>query len=380
VYEALIFCISVPRLTQQLFKSEIFIQVGERHFRIHRDIFSTPGDLPNYFSLGFAHFFSTPTEAFPGLEGPGLLRPPSILPPAVPNRNGDIFADLLRILQGYDVHVRDEAHRKELLRDARYFHLKGVEQKLIPCHISYNRFRDRSEIVMRLEDLRQSGVSVTPDADFPASARDGMSASKPATPHSTYGAGNEEPTGFVWYQRPFVDEVSRELIIEIDDAETTQIDVASMRATFHGQTKARITSLFQVIANKMNLPATLPLGLMLMQSGGGVAAQPISPANSGISGDRVSVRITKDAHVELDGEVLHWSSEDENEAEDNQLPRLKGDVELESSHEWIVQRGLWRLRVQSAEHTGRTEVVMCVVKMEACTDERARNGTRGFLS
>jgi hypothetical protein len=370
-------------LTQLLFKSEIFIQVGERHFQIPRETFSTPGDLPNYFSLGFAHFFSTPNEAFPGLDGQSLLRPPSILPPSVPNRDGDIFADLLRILQGYDVNVRDEAHRRELLRDARYFHLKGVEQKLLPYSISYNQFRDKTEITMRLEDLRQSGVSVTSDPDSPSTTRDALSASKPATPHSTYGGTDGPgPAGWVSYQRPFVDEEAYELIVETSDAESTLVDVSSMRATFHGRTKARITSLFQVIANKMNLPATMPLGLMMMQSGGGVAAQPVSPANSGVSGDRVRVRMGVDASVELDGEVLEWEEVDgdEDEVDEDELPKIKGEKGEITPNDWVVRKALWRLRVESAEDTGRTEVVMCVVKMEAYSDERARNANRGFLS
>ena len=45
-----------------------------------------------------------------------------------------------------------------------------------------------------------------------------------------------------------------------------------MRASFADQTKARVASLFQVIANKMGLPATTqPLGLMMVERGGGIA-------------------------------------------------------------------------------------------------------------
>jgi hypothetical protein len=171
-------------LTQQLFKSEIFIQVGDRHFQIPRDIFSTPGNSPNFFSLGFAHFFSTPSEVFPGLDRQTLLRPPSILPPSIPNRSGDVFADLLRLLQGYDVNIRDAAHRAELLRDARYFHLKGLEQRLLPFEISHNMIRRRSEILLRLEDVRQSGVSFVPDPDSQQSYRASNNPTNPGTPLS----------------------------------------------------------------------------------------------------------------------------------------------------------------------------------------------------
>ena len=46
----------------------------------------------------------------------GLLRPPSIVPPSVEGRSPDIFRELLHLLRGYPVHIRDEVHRAELLR------------------------------------------------------------------------------------------------------------------------------------------------------------------------------------------------------------------------------------------------------------------------
>ncbi|KAH0548383.1 hypothetical protein GP486_007962, partial [Trichoglossum hirsutum] len=238
--------LQVPRLISQLFESEIFIQIGNRHFQIPRDIFSSPGDSPNFFSLGFAVFFSSPSEVFPGLNREGLLRPPSILPPSVPNRSADVFAELLHMLRGYPLRIRDEEHRAALLRDCRYFHLRGLEQKLIPHHISFNFKRSRSEIVIRLEDIRQSGVSFLGDSS---------------------PADRSPSSGWVNYARPFVDETSYELILEVT-GESTKIDFRSMRAEFIGQARARISSLFQVIANKMNLPVNQPLGLMMMSSGG----------------------------------------------------------------------------------------------------------------
>jgi hypothetical protein len=440
-----------------LFKSEIFIQVGERHFQVPRSLFSAPGDLPNFFTLGFAHFFSTSNETFPGVDGQTLLRPPSILPPVVPNRNGDIFADLLCILQGYDVNIRDDAHRKELLRDARYFHLKGVEQKLLPCEISYNLSRQRSEIVICLEDLRQSGITFVPDGSpfssppphgggkadnnttsasvaagssgaagsAAAGATTGAGAgtgagteagagpstnttSKPGTPHSmhAYVDPSGSPAGWISYQRPFVDEQAHELVVEIvGPHESTRLDPSTRRATFTGDVRARIASLFSVVASKMGLPATLPLGLMMVQSGGGVAVQPVSPANSGISGDQVRVRIGKEASVELNGKELEWESEEEERDDDdesgddddkdedsddddedgrdpNEWPKIKSSSGVSPDiHRkyWIVTRALWRLRVERSRDTGRTEVVMCVVKLEARTTERSRNKKREFL-
>jgi hypothetical protein len=379
-------------LTLQLVKSEIFIQVGDRHFQIPRDIFSSPGDSPNFFSLGFAHFFSTPSEVFPGLDRQTLLRPPSILPPSIPNRSGVVFADLLRILQGYDVQIRDASHRAELLRDARYFHLKGVEQKLIPAELSFNLLRQRNEIILRLEDIRQSGVSFHSD----------LSSTNPATPSGDTLNQNPPtmvPTGWITYQRPYIDDTSSDLILEVSASESTTLHISTMKASFDGQTKARIASLLSVIANKLNLPAMMPLGLMMLQSGGGIAKMPASPAHSGISGEKVRVSIDRDAFIIVDGSELVWAEGDDDDEEDGEeesdafpmpkqkailgLPRIKSWKEgklIDREMDWIVRKGQWRLRVEAAENdSSRVEVSLRAVRLECFTGERARNGRRGFL-
>ncbi|KAF7529443.1 hypothetical protein G7054_g9819 [Neopestalotiopsis clavispora] len=240
---------TLPKLMSQLYEESIFMSIGHREFQIPRDLFQGPGNSPNFFSLGYAIFFSTPEEIFPGLKREGLIRPPSIQPPAVTNRSADIFADLVNLLKGYPVHVRDEEHRASLLRDCRYFNFKGLEQRLIPHHISFNQSRHRSEIVLRIEDILKSGISFAPD---PVS-----------TPMHHSGGGDASAaaaavSGWINYARPFVDDAPHELILEIG-GENTRIHTHMMRADFYGQVKARIAKLFEVIAAKLNLPPTTQL-------------------------------------------------------------------------------------------------------------------------
>ena len=396
----------MPQLVKQLFDSEIFIQIGEQNFQIPRNIFSSPGDSPNFFSLGFAAFFNSPDEVFPGLDRSGLLRPPSIIPPSAQNRSAHVFAELLHLLRGYPLHIRNHEHRAELLRDCRYFHLRGLEQKLIMHHISYNVERQKSEILLRLEDIRQSGVSF----------------------HGDCSPSDRSPLGgWVNYMRPFVDEINHELIVEIGD-ESLRIDFRSMRGEFYGDAKARITSLFQVVANKMNMPTNAPLGLLLPS--GGVAAQPVSPGNTPLSQDKVKFCIESDAHILLDGEdhgmdsgtIDTYDSSDHQEAvtergttdptslaiAQHTTPTwISGDVNssqqarhsnikpltrkrkrrgsLDEFGEWIVRKGQWRLRVQprpdQQEHgENRMEIVLHAVKVDAVSGQKGRNMLRGFLS
>jgi hypothetical protein len=417
-----------------LFSTDIFIRIGGTPFQIPRDLFSAPGDSPNYFSLGFAQFFSTPSEAFPGLDRNSLLRPPSISPPSAPSRSGETFGELIKILQGYNIAIRNDEHRSQLLRDARYFHLKGLEQRLIPCEISFNLKRQQSEILVRLEDIRQSGVSFSQDktVDSDIGSQTGAqsqlglspSASKAASPAlSSTSSSAVSRAGYVSYARPYTDDHARThiLILEVSAKETTTlylppsipqassstVPCLNLRATFHNSTLARITSLFSVIASKMGLPATQPLGLMYLQTGSGVAAQPVSPANSGVSERRVRIRLDADCALEIDGSPVELGVDEaagrigvrrtirRQERYDSQVSNewiwgggnpttdhlLRADDEQQES-EWVVNRAQWRLRVEPVEYDGeerRMQVVLCGVKIEAFTVEKSRNVERGFL-
>lgn len=408
----------VPRLKARLFSSTIYIRIGDEEFQIPRDLFNSPGDSPNYFSLGYSVFFATPRDPLPGSSPQSPLRPPSILPPTVPGRSSKTFADLLHVLKGYPVEIRNEQHRNELLRDARYYHLKGLEQRLIPHHVSYNLARETAEIVIRLQDLRQSGVSFVADSDSADSPN-------PASPASSSSTTNPGP-GWVYYQRPYVDSEASSLIIEIDDEETAVLTLSPRRAssspaaattgqiTFHRQTLARITSLLTVIANKMSLPVTQPLGLRMLDRGAATSASPsveapsppAGPGSTGLSEEDVKVRIGADAEVTLNGRAwrISLAQGEDAEAEEespmdvddttgqasSSVARGKkrklddnddgNDDEKSEGEEWIVRKAQWRLRVQVAPSSiSGLEVVLGAVKIDAFTNERARNAARGFL-
>ncbi|KAK7921241.1 hypothetical protein PG985_009263 [Apiospora marii] len=383
---------TLPKLMSQLYEESIFISIGHREFQIPRDLFGGPGNTPNYFSLGFAVFFRTPEEIFPGLDREGLIRPPSILPPAVPNRSADIFAELLHYLRGYPVEIRNDEHRQSLLRDCRYFNFKGLEQKLIPHSISYNQARRRSEIVIRLEDVLKSGISVTTD------------------PLPPYG-GEQHISGWVNYARPFVDERPYEMILEVG-GENSKVNINIMRAEFFGQMKMRLAKLLEVIAGKLGLPETQPLGLLMAT--GGAGSQPPTPGNTPLSEELVRVVIDTDAHITLDGKVYQAHMENDDAAAaaapisattastttngggEQESPisavgsgffppsrkrrRINPSTGHPAAEEWVVRRGQWRLRIQSSRNgKSAAECVLVAVKLDAYSVEYGRNASQGFL-
>jgi hypothetical protein len=287
-----------------------------------------------------------------------------------------------------------------------------LEQKLVAHEITYNLLKQRKEISIRLEDVKPSGVSFVVD--------------------------EQPPEGWINYARPFVDDEGYELIIEIG-SECTILDLDEMRADFHGLAKARVSSLFQVVANKMNLPTNAPLGLMMLAGG---QASPASPGHTPLSEDRVKVRMEPATDIMLDGEPyeVDWSgkqgqimlsgpepepeSDAPSEASSSQgvsasskastrqsvgqpgpsrttrtslnvppiqtskLPvtptakKRKRQQSLDHMGEWVIRTGQWRLRVQSSPRDairGGLEMIFVAVKIDAYTGEKARNARRGFL-
>ncbi|KAK6610911.1 BTB/POZ domain-containing protein [Botrytis cinerea] len=363
---------SLPRLISQLHEENIFITVGDREFQIPRELFSDPGNSPNYFSLSFTILFSSPTELFPGLRKEGLLRPPSIAPSSVPNRSSKTFSEILHLLRGYPLEIRSPEHRAELLRDCRYFHLKGLEQKLIPHSIVYNVLRNKSEITIRLVDIRQSG--------------------------------------YVHYQRPFADSSPCELILEIGDS-ATLLHWNTMRVEFFGETKTRMSKLIEVVATKLNLPVKQPLGLLMKN--GGANSGPASPGNSGLSEEMIKVVVGKDCGVVCDGKVADLNGATDGISSidgqgSSKKRRIEDGIALPvnasvgpgaiKDESWIVKSGQWRLRVQNrggalqgarmgmgvggqafVNAKAEWECVLIAVRLDAVSGERGRNLGRRFL-
>ncbi|KAI5289597.1 hypothetical protein KEM54_003602 [Ascosphaera aggregata] len=207
---------TVPRLTAQLFETNVLIEIGDHNFRIPRSLLTHPNNSPNYFTHSITLSFASTTRVFPGLERDGLLRPPSIRPLRIDNRDPVIFTDLLRMLNGYEVHIRDEEHRSALLRDCRYYQFKGVEQRLLPHDISYNVVRRKVEIAIKLEHVKQAGLKfVKSDDDAPAWSE------------------------WLHYSRPNTYDQAYDLIIQIDGGELV-LDTNNMRLIPHGQLRGKM--------------------------------------------------------------------------------------------------------------------------------------------
>ncbi|KAF3185159.1 hypothetical protein TWF225_005645 [Orbilia oligospora] len=344
----------LPKLISRLFESEIFMAIGSRSFQIPRDLFSAPGDSPNYFTLGFAVFFSSPDEVFPGLKREGLLRPPSITPPEVPNRSGDVFSELLHLLRGYPVEIRNDTHRAALLRDCRYYHLRGLEQKLIAHTISYNSTREREEITIRIEDIKPSGLNFALDS-------------------------SDKMLGFVTYARPFNDDTGRELVLEIGN-EHVIVSSMTMSATFREDTKKRVAAIAKLIFGKISSASTAATRRAIPA----LLGQPYTPA----ADLAMRVIVDEDTDVLLDGrawgcplpENTHLEFENPMQGPlARPLKRRRMSLEAAGTADtWTVKKGLWKLQILEFPDN-KVELMLKAIKLDAISGETGRNMTRSFL-
>lgn len=165
----------------------------------------------------------------------------------------------------------------------------------------------------------------------------------------------------------------------------------SVRAEFFGDGKTRISRLFEVIATKLNLPNTAPLGLWMKN--GGASSQPASPGNTPLNdGDHVQVNIGHESYVQLDGK--EWRGRDKEVdredgssvassavEEERPLKRRRTETSIHGDETWLVRTGQWRLRVQNARNgKGGVECVLVAVKLDAISGELGRNSQRMFLA
>lgn len=86
-------------------------------------------------------------------------------PPIQIQRDPETFRDIIRHLQGYQIHIRNEQHRQKLLDDAQFYLFKKLRDKLnsFPT-ASYTT--NSSEILVSIKDIRPSLLHIDTDTNI----------------------------------------------------------------------------------------------------------------------------------------------------------------------------------------------------------------------
>ncbi|KAI9473916.1 MAG: hypothetical protein EXX96DRAFT_579856 [Benjaminiella poitrasii] len=125
----------------------LYVNVGGRIFRLPWDLFQKDG-THNFFTGPLMHSLLLPhTE-----KGNS--------PPVYIDKDPDIFADIVNHLRGYTIHIRDEMHRKNLLKDAQYYVFRQLSDKILKAQQTVAGFGDCSnpEVLLLLQDIRVVNV------------------------------------------------------------------------------------------------------------------------------------------------------------------------------------------------------------------------------
>src|SRR5690348_14198948 len=118
-------CVDLINLLDIFVSNNRFINVGGTLFKVSRQ--TVCQDMPNFFALLTPYADRNLTPTF-------FCRSP------------DLFRDILNHLQGYEIEIRDRVHRNNLLKEARYFKLNGLVQKLsLGTEYIYNGFPTNPE-------------------------------------------------------------------------------------------------------------------------------------------------------------------------------------------------------------------------------------------
>ena len=213
------------------------------------------------------------------------------------------------------------------------------------------------------------------------------------------GGADRDVKGYVGYKRPFVDEETRELVLEVGDEGTKlwhSFEGMGMgmgmevELEFLEDTKARMKRLFEVIASKLESQHV---------------ASPQGQGNMASSKDKdlVKCRVGSSASVMLDGQewtqptsstpevnhplvsgqsstILHDKQESQpptkrRRVDDSSTPSTHNDESTRPS--WIIRTGLWRIGIRNGSEG--LECVLEAVKIDAFSGERGRNARRRFL-
>ncbi|ODV78967.1 uncharacterized protein CANTADRAFT_6164 [Suhomyces tanzawaensis NRRL Y-17324] len=143
------------KLQKFLISEDIFANVGNRTFKIAKSLFVNTGNYPNYFTVLYDGLFH---ENIDHIVVKGILRPPPLRPATV-CRSPDLFADLIGLLRGSLDVIRNDEHRRLLIRECKYYRFLELEQRIVKHKIINNPFSPyRQEIVIDLFDIHPKGV------------------------------------------------------------------------------------------------------------------------------------------------------------------------------------------------------------------------------
>ena len=144
------------RLQNILNEETHFAVVGGKSFLIPKSLISKCGNEPNLFSIQH----NTILEGYHTLiKNRKIKRPVPLQPITIPNRSAAIFGDLLEVLRGNTMVIKNDQHRDLLIKEARYYRFLEAEQRMVKHRVVNNPFSiTKQDIIINIDDIKADGI------------------------------------------------------------------------------------------------------------------------------------------------------------------------------------------------------------------------------
>ncbi|KAH3686446.1 hypothetical protein WICPIJ_002626 [Wickerhamomyces pijperi] len=208
---------NLPTLRSVLINNEYYyVLVQGVSFSFSKSLVSGKGNFPNFFTVANDALYEDISNL---IVDKNWIRPPPQAAPSL-NRDLNLLKQLILLLQGSEVCLDSDCHRRNLIREAKYYRFFELVERLTKSKIIWNPINESEEILVPLEYLDlKSKLALT-----------------------------QTPSGFFWsFGRLYGDDLtSRVLIIQIDE---TGVVVKKTEKTvtfeFHGNVMNKLRSLLR---------------------------------------------------------------------------------------------------------------------------------------
>lgn len=206
----------LKRLQELLENEDLFATIGGKSFKVPKSLFVRTGNYPNFFLMNFDSLLIL-ADNRKVIEKKAMIRPPPQKPVTAAARSAVLFADLMELLRGNTSVIKDDEHRKLLVKECRYYRFLELEQRILKHKLIYNPFLKGLEIMLNLNDLLSRGVA-----------------------NVSTGNNDERP---IEYRRPYMlKEPQRVLLVQLDSTPESEVKLVMNRTT-------QLTTL--IITNKL---------------------------------------------------------------------------------------------------------------------------------
>lgn len=225
---------NLPRLRKILKNSEYYYtKISDISFKLSKSLFERDGDTFNYFYLTSDTLYVDIEKVIVSRK---LIRPPPHSYSFVP-RSPHLFRKIVQLLGDAKL-TMDDNLRESLIKECKYYRLLNLEQRLIKCKILDDPINNRNEIWLGINDVTKKGLLLLHENNETVQSPKFNEPQK-----KKLKVKDPQILKLVHYKRPYVDNTSRILTIQIGGPDC-YIDIRSKSLILKNRSKDKFESTF----------------------------------------------------------------------------------------------------------------------------------------